>query len=209
MKIAVIGATRGVGLALTRLALRESHHVSVLVRERARMPISHENLTIQLGDATDLESVSALIAGQDAVCLTLGIAPTRKPVNLFSTAARNVIAAAGENSTLKLVTVTGIGAGDSLGHGGFLYDRLIQPLLLNAIYEDKNREEEIVRSCSLEWLIVRPAMLTNGCSRGDYRIIHDLLGITASKISRADVADFMMRELTTPTCFRTTPLITY
>jgi putative NADH-flavin reductase len=108
-----------------------------------------------------------------------------------------------------LIFVTGIGAGDSRGHGGFLYDRIFQPLLLGTIYADKDREEALIKASSLQWLIVRPGFLTNGPRTGAYRVVTDLAGVTAGKISRADVADFMLNQLEAPTMFEQTPLLTY
>ena len=66
----------------------------------------------------------------------------------------------------KLICVTGIGAGDSKGHGGFLYDKILNPLFLKTIYEDKDIQEKMVQDSTLEWLIVRPGFLTNGAVTG-------------------------------------------
>jgi putative NADH-flavin reductase len=110
---------------------------------------------------------------------------------------------------VKLISVTGIGAGDSRGHGGFVYDRIIQPLLLKTMFEDKDREEALLKASSLDWTIVRPGMLTNGVRTGKYRVLTDLSGVTAGKVSRADVADFILSELNLPHYARMTPLLTY
>lgn len=209
MKITVIGATRGIGLELVRMALEAGHEVSALVRDASKMPLTHPKLRLVPGDVTNPASVDLALQGQDAVCLCVGIPPTRKPVEVFSKGARNVLAAINKMPGLKLVTVTGIGAGDSRGHGGFVYDKLIQPLLLKTIYEDKDREEVTIKASNADWLIVRPGMLTNGPRTGKYRVLNDLSGVTAGKISRADVADFILRELAAPSQFKRTPLLTY
>src|SRR5450631_970591 len=209
MRICVIGASRGIGYELILIALEEGHEVTVLLRNPAKLNISDSRLKIVKGDILDSSSVTAAIAGQDAVCLCIGIPPTRKPVNVFSRGAERVLAAIDRESHQKLITVTGIGAGDSKGHGGFFYDRLINPLLLGTIYADKDRQESIIKASDVEWLIVRPGFLTNGPRTGKYRVIENLSGITAGKISRADVADFMLKQLSTPTYFRKTPLLTY
>ena len=112
-------------------------------------------------------------------------------------------------SDIKLIAVTGIGAGDSRGHGGFLYDKIIQPLLLRTMYEDKDREEAVLKASSANWMIVRPGTLTNGKFTGQYRVLTEMAGITAGKISRKDVADFILRQLEQPTYFKQTPLLTY
>ena len=62
----------------------------------------------------------------------------------------------------RLVCVTGIGAGDSKGHGGFLYDSIFLPFLLGTIYADKDRQELVIKASDVDWTIVRPGFLTNG-----------------------------------------------
>ena len=109
--------------------------------------------------------------------------------------------------TKRLITVTGLGAGDSRGHGGFGYDWIVFPLLLKRVYDDKDVQEGIVRSSGLDWTIVRPGLLTNRPGTGRYRIL------TASKdwqfgmISRADVADFLVRQVDDRSLIGTTPLL--
>ena len=145
----------------------------------------------------------------EIVCSCIGVPITFKAVDLFSVAAANLVKVVGQQPTLKLIAVTGIGAGDSKGHGGFLYDRIFKPLFLKSIYEDKDREEEIIATGDIDWLIVRPAGLTNGPRTGNYRIINDLEGTTAKRISRRDVADFILCQAAQPSHFGKTPLITY
>ena len=166
-------------------------------------------LTIVKGDILDAVSVAAATAGQDAVCVCIGVPPTRKPVDVYSRGIENVLSAMGRGTRQKLIAVTGIGAGDSKGHGGFLYDRVINPLLLGTAYADKDRQEAIIKASSAEWLIVRPGFLTDGPRTGKYRVIDDLGGVTAGKISRKDVADFMLKQIAAPTHFGKTPLLTY
>jgi putative NADH-flavin reductase len=209
MKIAIIGASQGIGNALLKIALEESHQITALLRNPAKLNIKDSRLNIIKGDILDPASVAEVTAGQDALCVCIGIPPTRKPVDVFSRGIECVLAAMGRESKQKLIAVTGIGAGDSKGHGGFFYDRLLNPLLLGTIYADKDRQESIIKASAMKWLIVRPGFLTNGPRTGKYRVIENLSGITAGKISRLDVADFMLKQLTTPTCFGKTPLLTY
>ena len=209
MRIAVIGASQGIGYELLKMALEEGHEVTALLRNPSKLSISNSRLKIVKGDILDAASATAVTSGQDAVCVCIGIPPTRKPVNVFSRGVQRVLAAMDRGSHQKLIAVTGIGAGDSKGHGGFFYDRLINPLLLGTIYADKDRQESIIKASNVEWLIVRPGFLTNGPRTGKYRAINNLSGITAGKISRLDVADFMLKQLAAPTHFGKTPLLTY
>jgi NAD(P)H-binding len=108
-----------------------------------------------------------------------------------------------------LIAVTGIGAGDSSRHGGFLYDRVFYPIVLRRMYADKDRQERIIMSNLTRWIIIRPGFLTNGPRTGRYRTLTDLRGIRGGKISRADVADFMLLQAKSPQFIGQTPLLIY
>ncbi len=209
MKLAIIGASRGIGNELLKLALQEGLEVTAMLRNPAKLKISDPRLRVLQGDILDPSATHRIVADQEAVCICVGIGPTRKPVNVFSRGTENVLAAMTQHPQQKLIAVTGIGAGDSKGHGGFLYDRIFNPLFLATIYADKDRQEALIKASSTQWLIVRPGALTHGPRTGTYRALTNLTGITAGRISRCDVADFILKQLATPTCFGKTPLLTY
>ncbi len=209
MKLLVIGATRGIGAALAAQAVKDGHSITALVRSPEKMRPGAQGMNIIKGDIRDKHSVSIAVAGQDAVCITIGIGPAFKPVTVFSEGTSVVVDAMKRESVRKLICVTGIGAGDSKGHGGFLYDRIVFPIFLRRIYEDKNIQERIVRNSSLEWLIVRPGFLTNGPITEKYRVLTDLTGIKCGNISRGDVAHFILREMKSMNYAGQTPLLTY
>ena len=166
MRIAIIGASRGIGAELLKAAIQEGYEVTALVRDSAKLNASVPGLKIIKGDILDPSSVASAIVGQEAICVCIGISPTRKPVDVFSRGTQNIIDAIGKESNQKLILITGIGAGDSKGHGGFFYDRILNPLLLTTSYADKDRAESIVKASNVEWLIVRPGFLTNGSRTG-------------------------------------------
>lgn len=209
MKLLVIGATRGIGRCLLELALDGDHTVTALVRDPARLRLSHDRLKVVKGDILESAAVRRAVEDQEAVCITVGINPTRKPVNVFSEGAKNVIEAMMRSAAKQLICVTGIGAGDSKDHGGFFYDRIFNPLLLKTIYADKDRQEALVRNSNLEWVIVRPGFLTNGPLTGTYRVLVDLADARAGNISRADVAHFILNEFKDKHYISKTPLLTY
>ncbi|MBC9987967.1 SDR family oxidoreductase [Haloferax sp. AS1] len=207
MKIAIIGATRGIGLALVKAALADGHEVTALVRTPADMSVSHSRLHIIEGDARDPDAIEQVVAGQDVVCDCLGTKNVIQKITLFSESAKNLSKAL-EREQL-LIAVTGIGTGDSRGHGSFLYDHLFIPIVLRRIYADKNRQERIIKSEMDRWIIVRPGFLTNGPCTGEYRALTDLEGINGGRISRADVADFMLSQAKSPEFTGQTPLLIY
>jgi len=209
MKLLLIGATQGIGFELLQQALQAGHEVILIARNPDRLDINHEHLNVVKGDILSKSAIEQTVNGQDAVCITIGTKPTREPVSVYSEGTKAVIEAMKKSSCRRLLCVTGIGAGDSRGHGGFFYDKIINPLLLKTIYEDKDRQEAIVRQSELDWEIIRPGFLTNGARTGKYRILTNLSGVKAGKISRADVADFMLGEVSEMRYSKQTPLLTY
>jgi hypothetical protein len=107
----------------------------------------------------------------------------------------------------RLIAVTGLGAGDSRGHGGILYDRVAFPLLLKRVYDDKDVQEWIIRSSGLDWTIVRPGLLNSGPAAGRYRVLSSPQEWRFGLISRADVADFLVRQIDDRALIGATPLL--
>jgi putative NADH-flavin reductase len=138
---------------------------------------------------------------------TLGPAALRT-VTLFSEGTRRTIDAMNAAGVRRLAVITGFGAGESRGHGGWLYDCIGLPLVLGAIYADKDRQEGIVKASSLDWTIIRPTLLTNGPRTGNYRVLTDPAGVHGGQISRADCADCLLRALTEGAWSRQAILIT-
>ncbi|ATX82401.1 Putative NADH-flavin reductase [Mariprofundus ferrinatatus] len=210
MKILIIGASRGIGLELVKQAIDAGHYVTALMRDKSVFDDHpHKRLKVRQGDIHTRKIVEGACVGQDAVCITVGMVPSSKPVNLFSEGSRNVLSGMKRAGVKRLLAVTGIGAGDSEGHGGFLYDKVTRPVLLKHLYDDKNRQEEIIRASDCDWTIIRPALLTRTAKTGNYRVLTDLTGVKAGKISRKDVAHFMLGELEHPEYIHQTPLLTY
>lgn len=209
MKLLLIGASRGVGFELLQRALQSGNDVTIIARHPERLEIRHGQLAVIKGDILNKSVIESAVIGQEAVCITIGTQLTRKPVSVYSEGTKTVIEAMQKSSCRRLLCLTGIGAGDSRGHGGFVYDKIINPLLLKTIYQDKDRQEAIIRASALDWVIVRPGFLTNGPYTAKYRVLTNLSGITAGKISRADVADFMLGEARNMRYQNQTPLLTY
>jgi len=209
MKILIVGATRGIGRQVLDQALAAGHAVTALVRDTRRLDAQHDRLKVVQGDVLDANAIALAMAGQEAVCCSLGVKVPWFYVNVFSDGTRNLLDAMKKTGARRLVCVTGIGAGDSRGHGGFLYDRLFLPFLLRTIYADKDRQESLIKASNVDWVIVRPGFLTNGPLTGRYRAITDLSGVTAGWISRADVAHFILQQLVTLSHLRQAPLLTY
>ena len=208
MNILIVGATRGIGRELVQQALSSGHTVTALVRDPRRLSTQHDRLRVIKGDILDSDSVALAMAGQRAVCCTIGVKVPWPPVTVFSEGTGNLLQAMKKAGVKRLLCVTGIGAGDSRGHGGFLYDCVFRPFLLWPVYADKDRQESLIRASDVDWTIVRPGFLTNGPLTENYRMLTNLTGVTAGWISRADVAHFILKELASNQYSGQTPLLT-
>ncbi len=208
MKILVLGATGGTGREIVRAAQAKGHSVVALVRSREKAH-ALAGATIIEGNALDESAVYAALDDVDGVVSTLGTGISLfKEVTLLSRATKVLLAAMQARKVRRLVVITGVGAGDSKGHGGFFYDRLFQPLLLRKVYEDKDRQEAMVRSSGLDWVLVRPTILNDGPASGPVQALTDLSGFHGGAIARKDVADFVVEQLTSDRWLHQSPLIT-
>lgn len=192
MNLLIVGATRGIGRQLLEQSLAAGHQVRAMARTPASITLRHERLQVVAGDILDPRALVAALEGREAVMVSVGVGFGFKPVSLFSEGARILIGAMEKAGVRRLLTVTGLGAGDSRDHGGLLYDRIFYPLLLKRMYQDKDREERLIRNSGLDWTLVRPGLLTNGPKTAVYRAITNLEGLRGGRISRADVAHFML-----------------
>jgi uncharacterized protein YbjT (DUF2867 family) len=210
-KVLVIGASRGIGLETVRAALRAGHSVRALARSAASIPIQDAKLDKVTGDALDGNTLRNSLQGVEAVIQTLGVdfAPRLifQGTSLFSQSTRILVDAMKAAGLRRLIAVTGLGAGDSRGHGGLLYDAVVFPVLLKRVYDDKDVQEWIIRSSGLDWTIARPGLLTNRPATGGYRVLTAPKDWRFGTISRTDVAEFLVRVINDPALIGTTPLL--
>lgn len=208
MKVLVLGATGGTGRAIVAQLKQRGHVAVALVRSAAKAKDLDAILTE--GDARDEAALDRALAGCDAVISALGTpASPFREVTLLSAASRALVAAMRRRQVRRLVAITGIGAGDSRGHGGFLFDRIIMPLILRHVYADKDRQETIIAESGLDWILVRPAILNDKPRRGNIRALVDLDGFHGGTISRNDVATFVIDQLESNAFLGKRPLITW
>jgi len=208
-KILVLGSTGGTGRLIVRQALARGHDVTALVRS-AEKAIGLDGAQLIVGDARDEQVLRNAVAGQDVVISALGTAASPfREVTLLSDATRALDSAMKAEGVSRLICITGLGAGDSAGHGGFLFDKVIFPLLLRKVYSDKNRQEAIVRSSGLDWVLVRPSVLNNKPGRGTTRALTDLSTFHGGTIAREDVAHFVLDQAYSNAWLHRAPLISW
>jgi putative NADH-flavin reductase len=150
------------------------------------------------------------LEGVQAVISAIGtpVSPFRE-VTLLSSATRILAGEMQRQGVTRLIAITGMGTGDSAGHGGFLFDRIFKPLMLRKVYADKDRQEAIIRDSELDWTIVRPSVLNKKSARGKIRALTNLSEFHGGSISRADVAQFILDELDGGQWMHQAPLITW
>ncbi|MCP3063617.1 SDR family oxidoreductase [Myxococcus sp. K38C18041901] len=208
-RLLVLGATGGTGRLIVREAVSRGYDVCVLVRSAAKAS-DLAGAKLIVGDARGEEALRQALEGRDAVISALGTpANPFREVTLLSAATRALVSAMKAEHVSRLVSITGMGAGESVGHGGFVFDHLLFPLLLLKVYADKDRQEAIVRESGLDWVLVRPSILNDKSERRTVRALTDLSSFQGGTISRAAVARFVLDQVRGDTWLHRSPLITW
>jgi putative NADH-flavin reductase len=162
------------------------------------------------GDALDQDTIERALAGVDAVIQTLGVSTTPEPffggTRLFSVATRILVNAMEASAVRRLICVSGFGADDSRGRGGPFYNAAVS-LILGRIYGDKDAQEWIIQRSRLDWTIVRPTILSDGQRTGAYRVLVDARDWRSGFISRADVADLLVKQINDASLVHKTPAL--
>ena len=202
MNIAIFGASGKTGIHTVFQALEKGHSVTAFTRQASKVTIQHKNIRIIEGDILNYEQVKQAIKGQDVIISALGV-DTRKSNTIISEGTKNIIRAMEECHVQRFICMSSAGI---LGNdGGFLFGKIIMPLFLKQVFEDKKRQMNAIRESNLEWVIVRPTGLTDAPKTGKYKIT----GHTPASrsIPRADVADFMLKLITDKKYDRQMPAI--
>ena len=206
MKLIIFGASGQTGRELAKQALANQHVVTAFVRNPAEFEIKHDNLRVVEGDITNYDQVERAIIGSEAVVSTLGPRTLLKRVPALVTGIRNIVQAMEKLAVRRLVYTSALGVGDSAADQNSVFRFLILPVLLGRDYADHEANENTIRKSNLDWIIVRPARLVNRARTGQYQVDLRLSGtFPFGRIGRADVADFIIKQLETPTFLRKTP----
>lgn len=207
MKLVIFGSTGSMGHQLVLQALEQGHTVTAFARNPAKLEIEHANLTVVQGDALDSASVEMAVDGQDAVLCSLGAGAKG---TIRSEGTRNIVRAMEKAGVSRFVCLSTLGVGNSRANLSFFWKNIMFGLLLRRAYADHVSQEGYVKESRLDWTIVRPGAFTDGNRTGVYR--HGFLSSDKAirgKISRADVADFMLKQLTDRTYLHETPGLSY
>jgi putative NADH-flavin reductase len=206
MKVLVLGGSGSIGRHVLEQGVRLGHQFSVLLRDPGKLKKYEGRVRLLQGDALDAAGVEKAVVGQEGVVYSLGVnRPGR--TTLFSGSMRILIQAMEKYRVKRLVCITGVGAGETKGHGGFFHDRIIWPLFTRVIYEDKNRLEAMIRNSSLDWILVRPARFQNRAIPGELKVVTQVDGVTLRRVPRAEVAAFVLDALASDRYLRMAPFI--
>jgi putative NADH-flavin reductase len=209
MKLIIFGATGRTGKPLVEQALAAGHDVTAYVRNTSKLNITHPKLKVVTGSLSDAEKIANAVNGQDAVLVTLGQVKGGSKTIMEETA-KVITTAMNKAGVRRLITLTGAGVAQP-GDEPKMFNKFMS-FMLNTfakdVLKDSAKHAEIVRSSPLEWTIVRVPMLTDGERKGKYRI--GKVGVDdGPRISRADVADFMLKQVTDKNYVGKAPVINY
>ena len=207
MKLFIFGSTGSIGRQLVKQALEQGHTVTAFARDPTKVDIKHNNLRVAQGNVMDPASVERAVQGHEAVLCSLGAG---RKGTVRSEGTRNIISAMEKVGVRRLICQSTLGVGDSRGNLNVFWKYIVFGLLLRPAYADHVSQENYVRQSRLDWTIVRPGAFADGEHTGQYR--HGFPGTdktTKLKISRADVADFMLKQLIDDTYIHRTPGLSY
>ncbi|RAJ05361.1 putative NADH-flavin reductase [Chitinophaga skermanii] len=212
MKLVVFGATGATGKEIVSQALAKGHTVTAFARDPSKIEIKHPHLRIVKGDIFDTNSIEKAVEGQDAVLNAIG-SPANKIGTIRSQGTYNIIKAMEKKGVKRLICQTSLGYGDSvktLDRTPFIFKYIIVPFILKKGFADHALQESYVKASQLDWTIVRPGNLTNDAFTGKYKHGFPANDQTIKvKISRADVADFMLQQLSSTQYIFQNPGISY
>ena len=194
MKILILGSTGGTGQQLVTQSLKQNYEVTALARDPSRLKLNHERLTVVKGSVLDKEVLANALDGKDAVLSALGVGKSLKSKDLISNAVRILIPAMNEKNAKRLVFLSAFGVGETFNQADFI-QRIIYRLFLRNIYADKSKADDQIRRSTLEWTLVYPVLMTDAPATGKYKAGEKLEMRGIPKSSRADVAEFMLRQL--------------
>jgi len=193
MNILVIGAAGRTGKAVVEQAVAAGHQVTAFVHtaDGYKAP----DVRVIEGDAADSAAMDAAVLGQDAVIDAIGgKTPPYKATTLETSVAGTVITSMQRNGVRRLVVISMMGVGESKASVP-IYERLLVSTFLRGEDKDKSAMEAAVEGSGLDWVILRPPFLTDGSAKGNVRVFSAEAGEKAHTITRADLASFMLAQL--------------
>ncbi|MBC8033016.1 MAG: SDR family oxidoreductase [Chitinophagaceae bacterium] len=209
MNILIFGASGATGRHLVAQAIEQGFHVTAFVRNPGKLTLKHSRLRVVLGNVTNYGLVKKTVKGHDVVFSALGASSPFKYDECIAYGVQNIVRSMEESYVDRLISMSFIGVKESRPQGGFVI-KYIAPVLLHTEIKLHQEIEYLIKRSALNWTIIRPSTLSNGPHSGVYRIGEYVSATTpVSLISRADVADLMIRQVKDSSYIRTAPAIMY
>jgi len=209
MNLLVFGATGATGQQVVRLALSQGHAVTAFARNPGALPKNEKRLRVVVGDITrDTPRIIEAVSGQDVVISALGRRNSFRSDHLIERSMQAIVPAMERAGVRRLIVVSAFGVGESRRDAP-LIPRIMYRVLLNDIFADKKAAEDRVRGSNVDWTFIYPVLLTDGPATGAYRVGERLQLRGLPKISRSDVAHFILAELGNRTFVRKVAVISY
>ncbi len=199
MKIIIFGATGGTGQQLVEQSLSIGYETSVFVHNNPQKLDQYAGkIKIYQGDVRDFDGVNQAIQGHDAVMIALGAIPGKVQQTL-SLGTANIVRVMETNNIKRLVTETGAALVEDKNQLPMIWRLTPNMPLMREMFDDKRKQEKAIMDSKLDWIIVRPANLNNNPLNLNYKVGEHIKLQVASSVARADVADFMIKQLTSDT----------
>lgn len=213
-RVLIIGANGGIGRQCVDLALAEGHLVTAVLRNPAKLTLTHPNLQIVQGDITNPATFAKHLNNQDAIISAIGVSGGfggDKPTTLYSQGAATILQEMKSSTATRVffISASAIETSPVIPFFVRLISKYIIQRLLSNMYDDLRRMENIVKESDANWTIIRPPQLTDKPATVNYRIAINTFLKNCLKISRADVAHFMISNITNESSFKATVEIAY
>ncbi len=193
-KILIFGATGGTGKELVKQALEKGHQVTAFLRTPKKLEIQNSKLQVLKGDVLNNQEVSNAVRNHGVVFCTLGM-PASDKSTLRTNGTANIVKAMKENGVKRFICQTSLGFGDSKEVLPWYMKYLIVPFVLKNAFKDHELQEAVIEESNLDYTIVRPGNMTNGKRTGNYKHGFEPTEKIKLKVSRADVAHFMLNQI--------------
>jgi putative NADH-flavin reductase len=212
MKIAIFGASGGTGLLLTSRCLAAGHQVTALLRSPDTFPL-RDKVNVVYGNAFDMHRVRETVEGADVVLSALG-ARSLKREDVLERAVPLIVSAMQQTGVRRIIVLGSAGAlPDSLDKQPawrrWIVQNIVYKTLLKWPVASQVSQYATLSTSNLDWTMVMPPMLSNARPRGTYRIDGEALPRNGNRVSREDVADFMMQQIDNPQWIRKGVYITW
>lgn len=211
MKVFLFGSTSPTGKMVLENLLAENHLVTAIARHPEDISIRHQNLSIIKGDVFNPSSFQESLKGKDLVVSILGTGSSNKPTTVYSIGGQNILDAMRKTGIKKLITLTsgGVQKNDPVIQKSFFY-KYVGLWYLRHIYTDMTLWESILEKAKdIDWICIRPTYLRNGELTKKYRINKTYAPEKGWKISRADLADFITKQVASNEFIHQKPVIAY